>query len=79
MALGVVIPAKAGIHTALTEDERVVAGTDGEIPRMTAGAGSLTVDGSRGNDVGGLPVNAVRTVVPASAGTTLVVAFREAP
>ena len=43
--LGVVIPAEAGIHAALTEDERVVAGTGGEIPCATAGAGPLTVAG----------------------------------
>ena len=45
-----VIPAEAGIHTALTEDERTVAGTGGEIPCVTAGAGSLTVAGFRVND-----------------------------
>ena len=38
-----------GIHTALTEDEGVVAGTGGEVPCMTAGADSLTVDGFRGS------------------------------
>ena len=42
-----VIPAEAGIHTASTEDERTVAGTGGEIPCTTAGAGSLTVAGLR--------------------------------
>ena len=49
MTFGVVIPAEAGIHTALTEDEHVVARTGGEIPCVTAGAGSLPVDGFRGN------------------------------
>ena len=58
-----VIPAKAGIHAALTEDERAVAGTGGEIPCVTAEAGPLTVDGFRGND-GENPEN----VIPAKAG-----------
>ena len=47
-----VIPAEAGIHTALTEDERTVAGTGDEIRCTTAGTGSLTVADFRGNDAG---------------------------
>ena len=55
-----VIPAEAGIHTALTEDERAVAGTGIEIPCVAAGAGSLTVERLRGNDDS--------RVIPAEAG-----------
>ena len=37
----VVIPAQAGIHAAVTKDERAVAGIGVEIPCSTAWTGSL--------------------------------------
>ena len=58
-----VIPAQAGIHTALTEDESIVAGTGDGILCVTAGAVSLTVARFRGNDVTG-----IFAVTPAEAG-----------
>ena len=70
---------KAGIHTALTEDERVVAGTGVEIPCVTAGAGSLTVARFRGNDGNGRPACANTPKVPswtAGAGSLTVDGFR---
>ena len=59
------IPACAGIP-ALTEDERAIAGTGGEIPCTTAGTGPLTVAGS---EVGSCPTaasGACGVPVPAS-------------
>ena len=46
-----VIPAHAGTLTALTEDERGVAGTGIEVPLVTAGAGSLKGAVSRAGSV----------------------------
>ena len=73
-------PATAGGNPCSGDQRRTRSRRYGvENPCTTAGAGSVTMAGFRGNDVGGVPVCAVRTNISGLSGMTLLVVSMSFP